>query len=1170
MKSHPKLHGVQGRYTAAELECLSNRPMKLREPPPWLLEPPPANPKCPVVEAAFGGSSGTLVPTSGAVDCTERYSTLLHCGGVSILLRRAEARAGPTIHHDYWWTVLRAATLGGRIGGFGGNTTTLGPALRMSHNTAFMCAPDGQTVLAYGGRRKSLNGAFGFRDEPGILRAEGRLEARPGGAVSISWSTPSLVLDGSPASGCVEARSNVGTNCEFDGKLSVVRWRGRTLLYARANVAECGGRHVQMTSSADGVRDWSRWQLLEFEGGRGIGGRGQAASNLYFFAVRAETVRLIAFFPTVVGNVGGLFASTSDDGVRWRTPHRLLASSVKAEYRTEDYPVDGSGMLTKGSSATSLLVEVGVVLEHGPALRGCVRPAFLCAYDVKLPSAWPSEAGATSLEALRTAATPRFKACIQCFKDAGCHEGRECNTCYQRNMGPCLGICGQEHVSLPLAQASMCGANDATVRAADATPFQMPPSPARCARPVALLMRGEAFRWGCSADALAWQMHAVRTHLQLAARLEGGEGGCAHFFVAVDNRVCGGTATRKLLGAFGARLAAQTTFSTPPADQGVGVQAVVALFKDKAASIVGPAGVLGYTRIVLSRIDLALLTPNAAPWACTDDSICVASKCEAAGWDMYKCVNDLLFMAPGSRIPALLQSLGSSDGASDNEARQCGCFDAKCPKRGFNKRQHGSGHDCFNVMAKEVGASAISFAWPQVTEKIASPNPNYEMPKCEAIDAGASYKGRSCSHGRGRLGKTMIMGGTIDKRALSLGKPIFGKSMDAKMEKMDFMAQRLGNRRLINANPSVAAQIDHKMKKQWRRRALGAQTEREQPPARVAVCLSGQLRTMRTRGLHVHLKKHMVDVLNADVFVHVDAADTRPWGVKAEANSNDFNEVVRVLNAKGAKLESYQPQPVPPSACAGPGERRVCKAFDCGTFTCGCYVAGCTHCVTTQYIPQHLHTSECLELVAAHEAARGSAYDFVVKIRPDLNVTRPVPSFDEIERLVSPREGPPALCAQGGGPTLDDKFALMPRRVAAVYMNATKVYEVCQSREVNEPDCSGGKGGKGGKGAMFKGGREVRSLAMKSRAMSKDARRRMKAMYKVGKGRPSAEGDLPHGRGRRLQVWTSPAYWATPQCVLKRHLIAHLPELRIFDCLRGEGSRGVVLRLVRPEMGRRL
>ena len=161
--------------------------------------------------------------------------------------------------------------------------------------------------------------------------------------------------------------------------------------------------------------------------------------------------------------------------------------------------------------------------------------------------------------------------------------------------------------------------------------------------------------------------------------------------------------------------------------------------------------------------------------------------------------------------------------------------------------------------------------------------------------------------------------------------------------------------------------------------------------------------------------------------------------------------------------------------------------------------------------------------------------------------------------------------------TLDDKFALMPRRVAVVYMNATKAYEVCQSREVNEPDCSGGKFSKEARDLAVKSlavKLKARSLAMKSKAMSKDARRRMKAMYKGGKGRSSAEssaeGVPPQGRGRRLQTWTSPAYWATPQCVLKRHLMAHLPELRIFDCLRGEGSRGVVLRLVRPQMGRRL
>ena len=42
-------------------------------------------------------------------------------------------------------------------------------------------------------------------------------------------------------------------------------------------------------------------------------------------------------------------------------------------------------------------------------------------------------------------------------------------------------------------------------------------------------------------------------------------------------------------------------------------------------------------------------------------------------------------------------------------------------------------------------------------------------------------------------------------------------------------------------------------------------------------------------------------------------------------------------------------------------------------------------------------------------------------------------------------------------------------------------------------------------------------------------------------------------------------YWATPQCVLKRHLIFSLPEIRMVDCLRKPGERPL-LRLIRPEM----
>ena len=50
--------------------------------------------------------------------------------------------------------------------------------------------------------------------------------------------------------------------------------------------------------------------------------------------------------------------------------------------------------------------------------------------------------------------------------------------------------------------------------------------------------------------------------------------------------------------------------------------------------------------------------------------------------------------------------------------------------------------------------------------------------------------------------------------------------------------------------------------------------------------------------------------------------------------------------------------------------------------------------------------------------------------------------------------------------------------------------------------------------------------------------------------------------GRRLQMRHQP-YWATPQCVLKRHLLAGLgSELRMINCMAA--LNGPLLRLVRP------
>ena len=261
--------------------------------------------------------------------------------------------------------------------------------------------------------------------------------------------------------------------------------------------------------------------------------------------------------------------------------------------------------------------------------------------------------------------------------------------------------------------------------------------------------------------------------------------------------------------------------------------------------------------------------------------------------------------------------------------------------------------------------------------------------------------------------------------------------------------------------------------------------------------------------------------------------------------------------------------------------RRVCHAFDCGTFGCGCYTSDCTHCVTTQYLPMHTHNAECLRLVAAHEAARGAPYELVIKLRPDMNITRPFPTLDELFQRTSRPEAPPALCTVGGGSspddqtplaqlplTMDDKFALMPRRVAAVYMNASRAFRECQAREVNALDC--GDGGRMGLPAGKPMGKPMRGLLLAKGQMAGPGARGNTA---AGPGKAAAfKGARTKMMRKRALSSRSGAerpshspYWATPQCILKRHLIRALPDLRMFDCLRVEGGpRGPPVRLIRP------
>ena len=83
--------------------------------------------------------------------------------------------------------------------------------------------------------------------------------------------------------------------CNLDGKLSVVHYRGRTLVFMRYNIKGNGWRHVQMTSSPiDSPDDFETFQSLEF-----AHRQPSRENNVYFFDVQAlpDDSALMAIFP---------------------------------------------------------------------------------------------------------------------------------------------------------------------------------------------------------------------------------------------------------------------------------------------------------------------------------------------------------------------------------------------------------------------------------------------------------------------------------------------------------------------------------------------------------------------------------------------------------------------------------------------------------------------------------------------------------------------------------------------------------------------------------------------------------------------------------------------------------------------------------------------------------
>ena len=264
--------------------------------------------------------------------------------------------------------------------------------------------------------------------EASWLNNDGEVDEPP----ESPWAQKRLVLDGHHP-GCVERRNTSSRDmdhvipgvCEFDGRLSLVSFRGDLLLFSRSNPAAHGSRHVQVTRSANDGDTWSPFEQLRLSGYDGGG-------DIYFFGVQvnpAHDQSLLAIFPLVHRMRGCVAMSASLDGVRWTRATPLLSCSIYGE-RTLDHPASPA-MVQRGSEVWLYVHEEvpGITIDRvAPRLvyanlakaerpSNVVRYAFSC----KLLAAWTADAlqeWRASYAPVGTSASSSFQSSCSASTDA--------------------------------------------------------------------------------------------------------------------------------------------------------------------------------------------------------------------------------------------------------------------------------------------------------------------------------------------------------------------------------------------------------------------------------------------------------------------------------------------------------------------------------------------------------------------------------------------------------------------------------------------------------------------------------------------------------------------------------------------------------------------------------
>ena len=266
---------------------------------------------CIAASAYFLNNEGNKVVGVHGFEWTERYATVMQCGGINMMSTRMRyLGAGKYV------TVIRRQN--------DNEARALWQRPEVGYNPTIFCK-DGEPYLI-GSANVETHINF-MAEKP----AQGRIHI-------MNLNTHRMFEAGVNMSSCID---KMFPGCGLDSKFSVIWWKNAWVAYIRANpVSGGGGRHVQLMTSTDGTQTWSPFRLVDIDNVTPAKG-----SDIYFFDVfELNSTHMGAHYPAVFDWESGVFESTSTDGVHWSAPELLRHSRSYGE-RTTLHPVGSSAAM---------------------------------------------------------------------------------------------------------------------------------------------------------------------------------------------------------------------------------------------------------------------------------------------------------------------------------------------------------------------------------------------------------------------------------------------------------------------------------------------------------------------------------------------------------------------------------------------------------------------------------------------------------------------------------------------------------------------------------------------------------------------------------------------------------------------------------------------------------